>query len=90
MGQRTGRCGDVEESGAEMTRQRVRTSSGGVRALPLDRLQCSPKVTRPFKFTGPWEASFPFLKPQTHELHFGSGKSSVQHRMGHNGRHLLL
>lgn len=89
MGQRTGRRGDVEESGAEMTRQRVRTSSGGVRALPLDRVQRSPKVTRPFKFPCPWEAGSPFLKPQTHELHFGSGKSSVQHRMGHKGRHFI-
>lgn len=67
----------------------VCTSSRGVQVLPLNRRQCSPRVTRPFKFMCPWEASSPFLKPQTHELHFGSGKSSIQHRMGHKGRPLI-
>lgn len=80
---------DHEESGAEMGRQRGPHQQRRGAGAPLDRLQCSPKVTRPLKLPCPWEATSPFLKPQTHELHFGPGKSSVQHRMGRKGRHFI-
>ena len=72
-----------------MRRQRGPHQQRRGAGAPLDRLQCSPKVTRPLKLLCPWEANSPFLKPQTHELHFGPGKSSVQHRMGHKGRHFI-
>ena len=85
----TGRCGDAEESWAEMTRPHGLHQQQRGAGAPSRRTQCSPKVTRPFKSMCPWEASSPFLKPQTHELHFGSGKSSIWHRMGHKGRPLI-